>query len=40
MDCNQPSAVTLFSQRPLDCQITAVADATFVTTDLHGFHRV
>jgi hypothetical protein len=40
MDCNQPSAVTLFSQSSMQCQIMAADDASFVTMDLHGIHWV
>ena len=40
MDYDQPSAVTLFSQRSTECQITVAGDASFVTMDLLSIHRV
>jgi hypothetical protein len=40
MDCNQPSAVTLFSNSSMECQITVAGDASFVTMDLLSIHRV
>jgi len=40
MDCNQPSAVTFFSQRSMECQIMVAGDARFVTMDLLSIHRV